>query len=107
MLAPASTPDVPRGTSGGASSCSQDAAGCSSPCASIAASSALRIRAPISGGEPTVHHHGAVILVPVRECALVVLGVGAFGLLGPPCPAIQAHELLDVLGGPVQADLED
>ena len=54
-----------------------------------------------------MHDHSAVILVPVRERAFVVLGVGALGLFGPPGPAIQAYELLDVLGGPVQADLEE
>ena len=43
--------DVPRGTSSGAEpSSSHPAAGCSSACAAIAASSALRIRAPVSGG---------------------------------------------------------
>ena len=44
-------PDVPRGTSSGARpSLSHPAAGCSAACAAIAASSALRMRAPISGG---------------------------------------------------------
>ena len=44
-------PDVPRGTSSGAKpSSSHPAAGCSAACAAIAASSALRMRAPISGG---------------------------------------------------------
>ena len=43
--------NVPRGTSSGANpSLSQPVAGCSSACAAIAASSALRMRAPISGG---------------------------------------------------------
>ena len=43
--------DVPRGTSSGAEpSSSHPAAGCSSACAAIAASSALRIHAPVSGG---------------------------------------------------------
>ena len=58
-------------------------------------------------GEPTVHDHGAVILVPERERALSVPGVGALGLFGPPGLAIQAHELLDMLGRPMQADLEE
>ena len=43
--------DVPAGTSSGAKpSLSHPAAGCSASCAAIAASSALRMRAPISGG---------------------------------------------------------
>ena len=43
--------DVPAGTSSGTKpSLSHPAAGCSSACAAIAASSALRTRAPISGG---------------------------------------------------------
>ena len=58
-------------------------------------------------GEQTVHDHGAVILVPERERALAVPGVGALGLFGPPDLAIQAHELLDMLGRPMQADLEE
>ena len=35
-------------------------------------------------GEPTMHDHGAVILVPERERALAVPGAGALGLFDPP-----------------------
>ena len=53
-----------------------------------------------------MHDHGAVILVPERERSFVVLSVGALGLFGSPGLAIQAHELLDMLGGAVQIDFE-
>ena len=57
--------------------------------------------------ESPVQHHGAVVLVPEGEAAVLVLGVGPLGLLRPLRPAIQAHELLHVLRGAVQPDVEE
>ena len=59
------------------------------------------------GREPPVQHHGAVVLVPEGEAAVLVLGIGPLGLLGALGPAIEPHELLHVLRGAVQADVEE
>ena len=59
------------------------------------------------GREPPVQHHGAVVLVPESESAVLVLRIGPLGLLRALRPAIQAHELLHVLGGAVQSDVEE
>ena len=58
------------------------------------------------GREPPVQHHGAVIFVPEGEAAVLMLRIGPFGLFSPLGSAIQAHELLHVLGGAVQSDVE-
>ena len=114
--APASVPasaedmsgrDVPRGTSSGAkSSLSHPEAGCSSSCAAIAASSALEDARPHLGWEPSVQDHGAVILVPEGQAPVLVLRIGPLGLLRALRPAIQSHELLYVLGGAVEPDVQ-
>ena len=58
------------------------------------------------GREPTVQHYRSVVLVPEREASVLMLGVGPLGLFGALGPAIQAHELLHVLGGAVQSDVQ-
>ena len=58
------------------------------------------------GREPPVQHHGAVVLVPEGETAVLVLRIGPLGLLGALGPSIEADELLHMLGGAVQADAE-
>ena len=59
------------------------------------------------GREPPVQDHGAVVLVPEGEAAILVLGIGPLGLLGALRAAIQADELLDMLCGAVQSDVEE
>ena len=49
----------------------------------------------------------AVVFMPEGEAAILVLGIGALGLFRTPCPAIETDELLDVLGGAVQSDVEE
>ena len=88
-------------------SLSHSAAGCSAAWAAIAASSAFRMRAPISGGEPPVQHYGTVVLVPEGEAAILVLGIGPFGLFRPLRSSMEADELLDMLRGAVQSDVEE
>ena len=58
------------------------------------------------GREPPVQHHGAVILVPEGQAPVLVLRVGSLGLFRALRPAIQAHELLHVLGGAVEPDVQ-
>ena len=57
--------------------------------------------------EPPVQHHGAVVLVPEGEAAVLVLGIGPLGLFGALRPAMQADEHLHMLGGAVQSDVEE
>ena len=59
------------------------------------------------GREPPVQHHGAVVLVPEGEAAILVLGIGPLGLLGSFCPTMEADELLHMLCGTVQSDVEE
>ena len=59
------------------------------------------------GRESPVQHHGAVVLVPEREAAVLVLGVGPFGLLRALRPPMEADELLDMLRRAVQADVQE
>ena len=59
------------------------------------------------GRESPVQHHGAVVLVPEGEAAILVLGIGPLGLFGALRPAMEADELLDVLRGAVQSDVEE
>ena len=59
------------------------------------------------GREPPVQHHGAVVLMPEGEAAVLVLGIGPLGLLRALRPAIEADELLDMLRGAVQPDVEE
>ena len=59
------------------------------------------------GREPPVQHHRAIIFVPERETAVLMLGIGPLGLLRALRPAIQTHELLHVLRGAVQSDVEE
>ena len=54
-----------------------------------------------------MQHHGAVVVVPEGEAAVLVLGIGPRGLLRALRPAIQADELLQVLRGAVQSDVEE
>ena len=61
----------------------------------------------MSGGEAPVQDHGAVVVVPEGEAAVLVLGIGPLCLLGALGPAIQPYELLHMLGGAVQADVEE
>ena len=62
---------------------------------------------PHLGREPPVQHHGAVVLVPEGQSPVLVLRIGPLGLLGALGPAVEAHELLHVLGGAVQSDVEE
>ena len=57
--------------------------------------------------KPPVQHHGAVVLVPEGEAAILVLGIGPFGLFGALRPAMEADELLDMLRCAVQSDVEE
>ena len=59
------------------------------------------------GREPPVQDEGAVILVPEGEAAILVLRIGAFGLLRTSRAAVEAGECLDVLGGAVQSNVEE
>ena len=59
------------------------------------------------GREPSVKDHGAVVLVPEGETAVLVLGIGPLGLFGALGPTMKPDELLDMLGGAVQADVEE
>ena len=54
-----------------------------------------------------MQHHGPVVLVPEGEAAILVLGIGPLGLFGALRPAMQADELLHMLGGAVQSDVEE
>ena len=62
---------------------------------------------PHLGREPPVQDHGAVVLVPEGEAAILVLSIGSLGLFRALGPAIEADELLDMLGGSVQSDIEE
>ena len=53
-----------------------------------------------------MQHHGAVVVVPEGEAAVLVLCIGPLGLFGALRPAIETNELLHMLGGAVQADVE-
>ena len=53
-----------------------------------------------------MHHHGAVGLVPEGEAAVLVLGIRPLGLLGALRAAMEADELLHMLGRAVQSDVE-
>ena len=59
------------------------------------------------GRKPPVQHYGAVVFVPEREAAVLVLGIGPLGLFCALGPAMEANEFLDMLGGPVQTDVEE
>ena len=54
-----------------------------------------------------MQHHGAVVLVPEGEAAVLVLRIGPLGLFGALRPAMQADELLHKLCGAVQSDVEE
>ena len=54
-----------------------------------------------------MQHHGAVVVVPEGEAAVLVLGVGPLGLFGALGPAMEANELLHMLCGTVQSDVEE
>ena len=51
--------------------------------------------------------HGAIVLVPEGEAAILVLGIGPLGLFGALRPAMEADELLHMLCGTVQSDIEE
>ena len=59
------------------------------------------------GREPPVQYHGTVVVVPEGETAVLVLGIGPLGLLGALRAAMEADELLDMLRGAVQSDVEE
>ena len=59
------------------------------------------------GRKPPVQHHGAVVVVPEGEAAILVLRIGPFGLLRALRPPMEADELLDMLRGAVQADVQE
>ena len=59
------------------------------------------------GREPPVQDHGAVVLVPEGEAAVLMLGIGPLGLFGALRPAMEADELLHMLRGAVQTDVEE
>ena len=59
------------------------------------------------GRKPPVQHHGAVVFVPEREAAVLVLSIGPLGLFRALRPAMETDELLDILGGAVQSDVEE
>ena len=59
------------------------------------------------GREPPVQHHGAVVVVPEGEAAILVLGIGPLGLFGALGSAMEADELLHMLRGAVQSDVEE
>ena len=59
------------------------------------------------GREPPVQHYGTVVLVPEGEAAILVLGIGPFGLFRPLRSSMEADELLDMLRGAVQTDVEE
>ena len=54
-----------------------------------------------------MQHQRAVVLVPVLQLPILVLGIGSLGLLRALGPTVQAHELLHVLRGAVQADVHE
>ena len=54
-----------------------------------------------------MQHHGAVVVVPEGETAVLVLGIGPLGLLGALRAAMEADELLDMLRGAMQPDIEE
>ena len=54
-----------------------------------------------------MQHHGAVVLVPEGEAAIVVLRIGPLGLLSALRLTVEPDELLDMLGGAVQSDIEE
>ena len=57
--------------------------------------------------EPPVQHYGTVVLVPEGEAAILVLGIGPLGLFRALRPAMEADELLHMLRGTVQSDVEE
>ena len=59
------------------------------------------------GREPPVQHHGAVVVVPEGQAAVLVLGIGPLGLLGALRAAMEADKLLHMLRGAVQSDVEE
>ena len=59
------------------------------------------------GWEPSVQHHGAVVLVPESKTAVLVLGIGLFGLFRALRPAMEPDELLYMLCSAVQSDVEE
>ena len=54
-----------------------------------------------------MQYHGTVVVVPEGETAVLVLGIGPLGLFGTLRPAMEVDELLDMLGGAVQPDVEE
>ena len=54
-----------------------------------------------------MQHHGAVVVVPEGETTILVLDIGPLGLFGALGPAMEADELLDMLRGAVQADVQE
>ena len=51
--------------------------------------------------------HGAIVLVPEGEAPVLVLGIGLLGLFGALRPAMESDELLYMLRGAVQSDVEE
>ena len=54
-----------------------------------------------------MQYQRAVVLVPVRQSPILVLSIGVLGLLRALCLAVEVHELLHVLGGTVQPDIDE
>ena len=59
------------------------------------------------GWEPSVQHHGAVVLVPEGEAPVLVLGIGLLGLFRALRPAMEPDELLYMLRSAVQSDVQE
>ena len=59
------------------------------------------------GQERSVQDHRAIVLVPEGEAAVFVPGIGPLGLLRALCPPMEPDELLHMLGGAVQSDVEE
>ena len=51
--------------------------------------------------EPPMQHHGAVVVVPEGEAAVLVLDIGPLGLFRALRPPMEADELLHMLRGAV------
>ena len=59
------------------------------------------------GREPPVQHHRPVVLVPEGKAPALVLRIGPLDLLRALDLTKKAHELLDMLSGAVQSDVEE
>ena len=65
------------------------------------------MRATHLGREPPVQDHGAVVLVPEGETAVLVLGIGPLGLIRALRLPMEADEFLDMLCGAVQVEFQE